>query len=67
MYYAKGANQSHLKHRDILLSGVFSLLDTAKPPIKESALIIVGSLGKYVLFRLPAPMFVNCFILGQPT
>ena len=50
MYHAKEASHIHQKHTEALFSNFFSLLDTAKPPVKETVLIIVGSLGKYVPF-----------------
>jgi len=59
MYHAKEASHIHQKHTEALFSNFFSLLDTAKPPVKETVLIIVGSLGKYVPCLPSAEHFVD--------
>lgn len=47
MYNAKEPSHMHREHTEVLFSGIFNLLEKAKPPVKETVLIIVGSLGKY--------------------
>jgi hypothetical protein len=51
MYHAEEADHTLREHTDVLFSNILHLLDTAKPPIKQTVLIIVGSLGKYVSYH----------------
>jgi serine/threonine-protein kinase ATR len=58
----------HREHTEALFSGIFNLLETAKPPVKETVLIIVGSLGKYDPRLQSAVKFGNnvCFRSTNP-
>jgi serine/threonine-protein kinase ATR len=59
VYHAAKTNHIYLEHMEVLFSNILRLLDTAKPPTKQTMLIIVGSLGKYVPFQPPAVVFVE--------
>jgi serine/threonine-protein kinase ATR len=48
LFHMYHANNQCREQMEALFSSIFRLLDTAKPPVKETLLIIMGSLGKYV-------------------
>lgn len=52
MYHRAPATATYTQHTQALFAEILRLSDSAKPPFKETLLITVGILGKYVPFFL---------------
>lgn len=48
-YYAAEDAYVFLEQTEALFSSIFRLLDIAQPPVKETLIVTVGRLGRYVV------------------